>query len=104
MMTNSDEAKLKRRRELHRKSMRRHCQRQAEDNARMQATREQLAQQLHELSRLAAASPQLMREYREVAQTSRRLQEEQLHLHRSIFDWKVVLRLAVSASDDPDPV
>lgn len=105
MTANSDEAKLKRRRELHRESMRRHRQRQAEGIVHMQATRAQLAQQLLELSRLAAANPQLMQDYRELAQTSRRLQEEQLQLHRSILGWKKAkTQLAVCMAYHPQMV
>lgn len=96
------DARLELRRQLHRDSMRRHRQRQFEGVTSMRVILKKLTHQFQELGDLAAESPQILKDFRELALSTKRLQEEQLQLQGSVVLWqKVLARLIVVLSDHP---
>lgn len=91
---------LKLRRQKHREAMRLHRQRHALKLSAMRATLETLSQQFQQLDQLAAGSPQLIKDYRELAIASQRLQKEQLKLQDCVAEWdKLKERMTLLLAD-----
>lgn len=97
-MSAADEEALKRRRQLHRDSMRRHRQRHIQGLQSMRASIDQLTRRFQEVD--AAGSPQLVEKYREMVLMSQCMQKEQVKLQGCIVSWeKVTDRLKLILAD-----
>lgn len=102
----TEAAMLKRRRQLHRDSMRRHRQRREGELEGMRATLQRLTRQFAQLDQVRALAPtspdraRLLNDYLTLAHTSQRLHADQQMLQHNVIEaQKLTLRMAQMLTD-----